>query len=189
MGKEEFILVSIDEPENSIDGSTLSDTEDEESLLSSHGYTENEISQMKLLRAEDKVIDEQLKLLGGRSREILMKINAIKKKPDPELQELLNPRLNPNDRHKITCVGIREKGELNITISSCDKPREIEKFFNSFLKNPAKVKKYDTSKRMERDFEISITIKLSERDGLIEGLKLSEEILNLPSAHRYLDGC
>ena len=130
-----------------------------------------------------------MKLLQQKLLEISNSINSIKEKEDSELRELLDPRLNPNKEHTITCVSIREDMQLKITISSCDAPREIEKFFNSLLKTRCQAKKFDSSKWMEKNFKIIVTIELSEREHLIEGLKLSQEVLNLPSAHRHLDGC
>lgn len=135
-------------------------------------------------------IQEQLQAIYEQNSSIQRRKKNLLFANDIELAELLQGKLKGNtDQHKVSCRIDRIQQNVEVTISHCADKHKIYNFFNQFLSKSPTVKSEFKRDVGKEDSDIIVTFKLQERTNLIEGLKLSNEVLDIPSAVRYFQGC
>lgn len=179
MAKEKYCVVKVSD--NFLEFESDSKKNPPSKVVEKYAFTSEELLALQELKNQSALIQNELEAIALKQAEIRSKKVAIKELADPELQALLSDKLNKNNKHDISCTILRKENLLVVNIGHTDKRKEVYQFFNTFLKFKFEVKNKYQGDRFNRDYSLKVTIDLNDRDNLVEGLKSSKTVLNMPS--------
>jgi len=152
--------------------------------------TTEEANQIAECDRMDRELDEKLAELYQLTRQNSQQRKKLQFGDDPELTALLNEKFNQNyPRHECTCKVNKKELLMEITIKDCEDKDRIRYIFGPLLKSTPKIEVKGRAESIDDHLRVIVTFWLRERDMLIEGLKLRNEVYKIPEARKYFQGC